>query len=200
MPCLPLLATCTVYQSLLDFAVFTKLCVSYTSYTIPYVTPQFSHWLNLLGPCIHVNTLYSDAYLTDLSRKIYNTKLRAYAHYSSWALKNSKNCLSITSTIHCSLPHVFGSVVWKNDVIGRGDGGCSTERLTRCDPKWTSECYLKHLVGTTSGLIVQVHPLLLCLCECSTGVWRGYILERWKGAGEWPSSNGNRPLKSAIFS
>jgi len=65
---------------------------------------------------------------------------------------------------------------------------------TRCAPKWTSECYLKHLVGTTSGLIVQVHSPAL-------SVWVFYwCMERRKGAGEWPSSSENRPLKSAIFS
>jgi hypothetical protein len=94
------------------------------------------------------------------------------------------------------VPHVFGPVLSKNDLIRSGDGGCSAERLARCAPKWTSESYLKHLVGTTAGLIAQVYSAR----ECSAGVWRGYIVERRKEAGEWPSSSANRPLKSAVFS
>jgi hypothetical protein len=74
------------------------------------------------------------------------------------------------------VPHVFGPVLSKNDLIRSGDGGCSAERLARCAPKWTSESYLKHLVGTTAGLIAQVYSAR----ECSAGVWRGYIVERRK--------------------
>jgi len=38
-----------------------------------------------------MNTLFSNACLTDLPRKIYIKTLRAYTHYISRALKNTKN-------------------------------------------------------------------------------------------------------------